>query len=101
MSRYYIVNCITGAHGLFVCKQTVQLNRQHFFTKSSYSPRFQRAHLQAYVNWYFDFAFQTVGMPVMNKNFTMTPFQTLDVMATFWYKTAVAQDTIAVCLEVQ
>jgi len=55
--------------------------------------------LQGYVFWFIDFAFETAGTPLMTKDFVLTPFQTLDVMATFWYQTAGAQDTIAICLE--
>ena len=53
------------------------------------------------MSWYIDFAYRTVGIPQMNLNFCHTPMQTLSVMGKFWFKTATAQDTLAICLEVQ
>jgi len=99
LNRYYVINCVTGAHGLFLCQQK-NLNRQEFFSKSSYCPSFERENLEECVYWFIDFAFKAVGTPFMHADFVLTPLQVLEVMASFWYQTSVAQDTIVMCLEV-
>ena len=65
LSRYLIINCVTGAHSLFVFEQKTSLGRKKFFSDKSFEPKFERTDLQEYVYWFIDFAFKTVGMPVM------------------------------------
>ena len=102
LSRYLIFNTVTGCFHLFNFRQ-LRANLTNPESKQFFrfpgGPRLQRRDMLLYVHEYFRYAFQVVG--TKQHWLLMKPTEVLFVMKKFWHLTGLAQDTIAICLEVQ
>jgi len=62
-------------------------------------PHIEREDTPRYLHHYFKRALETIGEP--RKMNELTPLQLLKAMREYWHLTGCAQDTLAICLEVQ
>jgi hypothetical protein len=62
-------------------------------------PEVTRNDIKLYLHQYFRYALGVVGEP--RKTHEMLPMEVLKIMEQFWHLTGLAQDTVAICLEVQ
>lgn len=62
LTRYYILNCVTGAHGLFIFQQEPKV-AENFFARNDHNPKFKRKDLMAYVQHYINYAHDQIGRP--------------------------------------
>jgi hypothetical protein len=83
LTRYYILNVITGAHHLFVFGAK-ESHRENFFPLLTKHPVIQRADTKKYLHWYFDHAYTTLGYP-QQKEESASAFQLLKTMNYYWY----------------
>jgi hypothetical protein len=102
LTRYLIFNTVTGCFHLYHFKQlwpTLKHPDTEQFFRFQGGPKLQRQDMRRLVHEYFRYAFGVVGEP--RHWSSMHPTQVLSVMMKFWHLTGLAQDTLAICLEVQ
>lgn len=99
LTRYYILNSVTGSHHLFQFRQKKHV-RDKWFPLSDAQPNCSRTDMKAYFMWYVDFAYEKLGLPLPDES-NLRAFDILQVMSEFWNVSCGPQDSIAICLEIQ
>jgi hypothetical protein len=100
LTRYYVYSNVTGAHHLFMFGSKTVPEPKMWFPMLRVQPQFVRTDTSKYLRWYFDFAYETVGLPKPDWR-VLKPFDLFRVMRTFWHYEFGPQETVVVCLEIQ
>ena len=101
LTRYLVLNVVTGMFHLYQFDQSEEKHLKNglFAMYKDLKPQFKRDDTPRYLHHYFERALQTIGEP--KKMFELNPLELLIAMREYWHLTACAQDTLAICLEVQ
>jgi len=101
LSRYLVLNLVTGMLHLYQFEQSKEqdIRKGLFAFHNDLKCQMKRDDTPRYLHHYFERALKTIGEP--KKMIELTPLQLLVAMREYWHLTACAQDTLAICLEVQ